>query len=478
MRKRLTKLLEEMASSSVVIIGDVMLDEYIIGDSHRISPEAPEPIIEEQERIYVPGGSANVAVNVTALKAQAKLFSIIGDDTEGQRFRQILKKAGVDDTGIITVEQRPTPRKTRLIARGNQVLRIDRETTEPINRHLEQQLVERITALPENVVVISDYAKGVVTSGLVKSLTDTEKRVIIDPKSMDFSLYRHAYMVTPNYHELCSASGITSGTNDALENAGRKLMSDYDIANILVTLGSNGMLLVEKDGPATHIHTKAREVYDVTGAGDTVVAVIAAAVSAGAPLADACSVATIASGIVVGKHRTATATPEEIMDYAFGPSASEKIVDKKTIIERAAELKKAGKKVVFTNGCFDLLHIGHITYLKEARDLGDALIVGLNTDRSVHRLKGNNRPIIPQEERSHVLAALECVDYVILFDEDTPLELISGIRPDVLVKGANYTREQVVGHDIVESDGGSVILIPVVNNMSTTALIERIKDNF
>jgi D-beta-D-heptose 7-phosphate kinase / D-beta-D-heptose 1-phosphate adenosyltransferase len=477
-KKRLANILSDIRSSSVVIIGDVMLDEYIRGDSHRISPEAPEPIIEEHEHIYVAGGAANVAVNVTSLGACAKLYGVIGDDGEGEKYLITLREAGVDDSGIITVKDRPTTRKTRLIARGNQVLRVDKETTEPIDRSLEAQMVESISVLPEDVVIVSDYAKGVVTPGLVKKIIKTGKRVIIDPKSPDFGIYEGAHLITPNQAELCRYAGIQSSLPENIERAGRKLMKKYNISNILVTLGAQGMCLIEKGGSVSHIHTRAREVYDVTGAGDTVIATVASAVAAGASLEDACYVSNIAAGIVVGKHQTATASPGEIMSYAFGPSASGKIVDRDTLEKRVEELKKAGRKIVFTNGCFDLLHIGHITSLNEARGLGDVLIVGLNTDSSVCRLKGENRPIIPEEERSHVLAALECVDYVALFDEDTPVELIKAVHPDVLVKGSDYTVEQVVGHDFVQSYGGIVHIMPIVNNMSTSTIINRIKENF
>ena len=478
MKKRLAGLLKDIASSSVVIVGDVMLDEYIIGDSSRISPEAPGPVIDEKERIALPGGAANVAVNVTSLGANALLFGIVGNDPEGEIFKTGLREAGVDDSRIVTIEKLSTTRKTRLIARGNQVLRVDRETPGVIDSAIEERFIKSIGSLSEEIVIISDYAKGVVTSSLIRGIIETGKRVIIDPKSRDFSMYAGAYLLTPNHTELCRAAGAADIPSDNLEPRTREIMDTYDIANILVTLGSEGMILIENGAPATHIHTRAREVYDVTGAGDTVIATVSSAIAAGAGLEDACNIATIAAGIVVGKHKTATATPSEILAYAFGPSASEKIVDGETLIARSEELRKAGRKIVFTNGCFDLLHIGHITYLKESRELGDILIVGLNTDSSVRRLKGENRPIISEDERSHVLAALECVDYVVLFDEDTPIELIKAVRPDILVKGADYTVEEVVGHEIVESYGGRVHLMPIVGNMSTSTIINRIKNNF
>ena len=255
------------------------------------------------------------------------------------------------------------------------MLRVDRETTEPIDHSIEERFIERIVALPEDVVVVSDYAKGMVTPDFVKSITDSGKRVIIDPKSSDFTAYTGAYLVTPNYTELCSAAGQEKISHDAVEDAGRRLMEKFGISNLLVTLGPEGMILIENDGSATHIHTRAREVYDVTGAGDTVIAAVSSAVAAGAALEDACNIANIAAGIVVGKRRTATASPQDILNYAFGPSASGKIIDRKTLMERVVELKKEGRKIVFTNGCFDILHMGHIAYLNDARDLVDVLIV-------------------------------------------------------------------------------------------------------
>ena len=476
MKKRLAQLLKDIGDSSIVIIGDLMLDEYIIGDSNRISPEAPEPVIEEQERSHVPGGAANVAVNATVLNADARLTGILGNDTEGEIFLTRLADLGVGTDGIIAADDRPTSRKTRLIARGNQVLRVDRETIKAVDGALEDRLVEMVNQQSGDVVVVSDYAKGVITPKLFKRILASGKRLIVDPKSSDFSIYSGAFLVTPNLKELCEACGASSIPLNEVEQETRKLMQNCSIENILVTLGADGMMLVEGNGSSTHIHTRAREVYDVTGAGDTVIATIACAVAAKASLEDACMIANIAAGIVVGKHMTATATPAEILDYAFGPSASEKIVDRPTLVSRVNELRKSGRRVVFTNGCFDLLHMGHITYLNESRAFGDALVVGLNTDSSIKTLKGDSRPIIPETERSHVLAALECVDYVILFDEETPYDLIKAVKPDILVKGADYTREQVVGYDVVEANGGEVRLVKLVGNMSTSDIIDRIKN--
>jgi len=477
-RERLARLLDEIASSSVIVVGDVMLDEYIIGDSERISPEAPEPIIMEHKRRYVPGGAANVAVNITALGAKVHLFGIVGDDSEGEIFRKTLRDSGVGDSGISSIKGRPTTRKTRMIARENQVLRVDREISEDIENTIEDQIVEKILQLPEKVIIVSDYAKGTITRSMVKRLTDSKKCVIVDPKSSDLTKYFNSYLVTPNLSELSKATGIEKLSPGEIEEPTRKIMDDFNISNMLVTFGPDGMALIEKNKPLIHIHARTMEVYDVTGAGDTVIASIASAIAGGAALADACYVANFAAGIVVGKHQTATTTPEEIMAYAFGPLASDKIVNMETLLERLEELKKSGKKIVFTNGCFDLLHVGHITYLNDARGLGDILVVGMNTDSSVRSLKGENRPIIPEHERSHLIAAIECVDYVIMFNEDTPLNLIKKIRPDYLVKGADYLKEEVVGFDFVESYGGKVILLPLIDNISTSNIINRIKEKF
>jgi D-beta-D-heptose 7-phosphate kinase / D-beta-D-heptose 1-phosphate adenosyltransferase len=477
MKKRLAGILEDMKAVSVAVAGDIMLDEYIIGDADRISPEAPHPIIAERERHYVPGGAANVAVNVAALGASAHLFGAVGGDIEGETLRRELAARGVGTDGLVVTDGRPTTRKTRLIARGSQVLRFDRERTDPIGNDVEREILRLILASGCNVVVLSDYAKGVVTPGLVAGLVDAGRKVFVDPKSPDFGRYSGAFMVTPNVHELSAALGKRDLTADSIEKPGKTLMAAHGISNLRVTLGAEGMALIESDRPFLHIHTRAREVYDVTGAGDTVIATVATAVTAGAELADACEIATIAAGIVVGKRETATARPEEILSYAFGQSASDKIVSREELVRRAEEFRKSGMKIVFTNGCFDLLHIGHITYLNEARGYGDILVVGLNTDRSVRALKGNSRPIMPEEERSHVLAALESVGYVVLFDEDTPLDLIRAIKPDVLVKGADYSKDQVVGRDIVETYGGEVRLIPFVENTSTSKIIRRIKES-
>jgi D-beta-D-heptose 7-phosphate kinase/D-beta-D-heptose 1-phosphate adenosyltransferase len=464
-----------MKSAVVAVVGDIMLDEYIIGETSRISPEAPEPIITEYSREYVPGGAANVAVNINALGAHARLYGIVGDDADSRMLRKALAEKGVSDEWLIEMDGRPTTRKTRMISRGNQVLRVDHEVTENLDERTAQTITAKIIADNPDIIVISDYAKGMITPDLVSLLVDSEILVLVDPKSKDFAKYHGAFVLTPNHSEFLGAAGINDDSIDTIGGHAQRMMNDAEIDNLLVTLGPRGMMLIEGDGKLTHIHSAAREVYDVTGAGDTVIGSMACSLAAGASLEDASRLANSAAGVVVGKHKTAVAKPHEILAASFGIPVSMKIMERSEMRERAEELKKKGKTIVFTNGCFDLLHIGHITYLNMARALGDLLIVGLNTDRSVQVNKGEGRPIISEIERSRVLAALESVDYVVLFDEETPFDIIDEIKPDILVKGADYEGRLVVGRDIVEASGGRVELLPFIEGNSTSSIIEKIK---
>ena len=477
MHKRLAGILDSFRNARVAVIGDIMLDEYIIGDTDRISPESPVPVIREELRACVPGGASNVAVNIRALGVEVTLVGVVGMDADGDKLMAELDKRGIASSGILRIKDRPTSRKTRLIARGSQMLRVDNETTEPIDQEIENELTALIGDANADVIVVSDYAKGVITDGLMTALTGLPGKIVVDPKSPDFSLYRSCDVIKPNHREILQATGLTDPSDDELEAGCRSLMEMHNVTALLVTMGPQGMVLYEKGRPSYHIKSRAREVYDVTGAGDTVAAVLASALSAGVSLTDSCEIANMAAGLVVGKRQTATVTCREILDYAFGSTSSEKIMPLERLLKRLVDIRKDGKKIVFTNGCFDLLHVGHISYLNDARRLGDILIVGLNTDRSIRALKGPSRPIIPEEERSHVLAALESVNYIVLFDEETPKDLIEKIRPDILVKGADYTREEVVGYDIVESYGGEVKLIPLTGGASTSAIIERIRNS-
>jgi len=341
-KQHVASILDGMKSASVAVVGDVMLDEYIIGESDRISPEAPAPIITESGRSYVPGGAANVAVNIAAFGAKVWLFSVTGDDNEGKTLHHALSRLGVDDSGILISQGRPTTRKTRMIARGNQVLRVDRETTAPIDDHTGAKLLGKILKCPAEVVIVSDYAKGVVSENLVTSLVRSGKRVMIDPKSVCFGKYAGAFLVTPNLHELNLAASVKDITPETLEIPARQLMKKHGISNLLVTLGPDGMALLEEEKPLNHIHARAREVFDVTGAGDTVIAAVSTAVASGAELSSACYVANIAAGIVVGKRQSATANPEEIMAYAFGQIVSEKIITRDKLADCVEGMRKAG----------------------------------------------------------------------------------------------------------------------------------------
>ncbi|RMF88089.1 MAG: bifunctional D-glycero-beta-D-manno-heptose-7-phosphate kinase/D-glycero-beta-D-manno-heptose 1-phosphate adenylyltransferase HldE [Nitrospirae bacterium] len=475
-------LLDRIAGRRVLVVGDVMLDEYLWGEIERISPEAPVPVLDERSRHHAVGGAGNVAANLAALGCRAGIGSVVGEDGPARTLRAELEALGVDGRALVVDRERPTPLKTRVIARRQQLVRIDREERRPLAPWAEERLLEAVRGCLGGcgAVVLSDYGKGVVTEGLVRGITQAARAagvpVVGDPKGRDYRRYRGVTLLTPNRKEAAEATGIALTDAAAVERAGARLLEIVGSEAMLITLSEEGMALFRRGEPPLRLPTRAREVYDVTGAGDTVVAALAAALAAGADLVAAAELANMAAGVVVGKVGTATATAEEVRAFAGAATdpAGRKVVPREEAVRLAARLRAEGKRLVFTNGCFDLLHVGHIRYLQQARALGDCLMVGLNTDASVRRLKGERRPLIRQEDRAHVLAALACVDYVVLFDEDTPLELIRELRPEVLVKGGDYTREQVVGHELVEAAGGRVELIPVVEGASTTAIVERI----
>ncbi len=477
-------LLDRLAGRRVLVVGDVMLDEFLWGEIERISPEAPVPVLDERSRHQTLGGAGNVVANLAALGCTVGIGSVVGEDAPGRHLRAAMRELGVDDRALVADPERPTPVKTRVIARHQQLVRIDREERTPLPPWAEAKLLAAVEGCLSGcgAVVLSDYGKGVLTDSLVAGIIAAACRahvpVVGDPKGSDYSRYRGVTLLTPNRKEAAEATAMALDDAAGVAAAGARLMQIADSEAMLITLSEEGMALFRRDREPLLLATRAREVFDVTGAGDTVVATLAAALSAGADLAAAAELANMAAGVVVGKVGTATATPEEIRAFAgsFTDPAARKVCSREEAVRIATALHAAGRRVVFTNGCFDLLHVGHIRYLQRARALGDVLILGLNSDASVRRLKGEKRPLINEEDRAHVLAALACVDHVVLFDEDTPLELIREIRPDVLVKGGDYTREQVVGHELVEQQGGRVELIPVVEGASTTGIVERIAE--
>ncbi len=459
----------------VLVVGDVILDHYLWGDCERISPEAPVQVVASQKEDFILGGAGNVLNNLLALGAEANLCSVCGDDTAGRIINELLRDKEISTEGVLIQKGRISTKKSRIMAQGQQLVRVDKETTEAISPQIERQLSTHIQAiLPKyDILLLSDYAKGVLTPNLTQKLIHEAKQanipVLVDPKGEDFTKYKGATLITPNKKETIAATGISLDTDTHIYKAGIQLKKMLDLQYVLITLSEAGMAVFAES--MEHIKTKAYEVYDVTGAGDTVIAALAFALAAGNDIFSAAHFANSAAAVVVSKVGSATATPEEIFSYEkhFTTHAlSSKIVTPQKLVQL---LRNRHQKVVFTNGCFDILHAGHVRYLHEARKPGDLLIVGLNSDDSVRRLKGNERPINTWEDRATILAALESVDFVVGFDEDTPYELIKQIRPDVLVKGGDYEGKEIVGSDIAKETR----TIAFVDNRSTTALIDKIQ---
>lgn len=481
-RLAIEDFLNRLTDLRILVVGDLMLDEYLWGKAERISPEAPVQVVEVKREELRLGGAGNVANNLAALGVQVEMASVLGDDDDGRLLRDLLAGRGVGTDGIVLAPGRTTSRKSRVLASSQQIVRIDRESRDLIDERLENALLERVRALVPGcrAILVSDYLKGVLGEPLVQALIAFGRAqgipVVIDPKGTDYRKYRGATALTPNRKEAQAASGIAIVDEDSLRRAGRQLCGDLALEALVLTRSEEGMSLFFGDGGEVHLPTEAREVFDVSGAGDTVLALIGVGLGAGLPLAEAARLSNLAAGVVVGKVGTSTVTPEEILDAAGrGHADSDRKIHARPALARLlAERKARGETIVFTNGCFDLLHVGHVKYLQAARKLGDRLVLGLNSDASIRRLKGPKRPLIGEEERAHILAALDCIDYVVIFDEDTPLELIAALRPDILVKGADYTPEGVVGKDLVESWGGRVELIEFVDGKSTTNIIDRI----
>jgi D-beta-D-heptose 7-phosphate kinase/D-beta-D-heptose 1-phosphate adenosyltransferase len=469
----------------VLVVGDLMLDRYLWGRVERISPEAPVPVLRLARESESAGGAANVARNLAALGLEVHLAGMTGEDEARSALLRDLSGQGIGPGAVLAAPDRVTTVKTRVIGDHQQMLRLDSEHPLPLDVGSEDRLLTRIRPLLEraDALVLSDYGKGVLTETVCRRLIATAREaalpVLVDPKGRDFTRYAGATLITPNRAELSLACGSRADDLDSLLQAARSMRSALDLAWMVLTLSEQGMILIEADG-IRRIPASAREVFDVSGAGDTVIATFAAGLAAGLGHADTAHLANLAAGVVVGKVGTAVVSAGELLAAVLGESALEqaaKICEPGQALERLRRWRAAGERIVFTNGCFDLLHVGHVTYLERARRHGHRLVVGLNTDRSVRALKGADRPLIGEQERARVLAALASVDMVVLFDEKTPLKLIRTIRPDVLVKGADYREDEVVGAPEVKGWGGQVVLVPLVENRSTTEIIRRMEDS-
>jgi D-beta-D-heptose 7-phosphate kinase/D-beta-D-heptose 1-phosphate adenosyltransferase len=466
----------------LLVVGDVMLDKYIWGVVDRISPEAPIPVVRASHRSEQPGGAANVAMNIACLGAKVTLAGFVGSDIEADTLREKLEAAHIATEFSVT-DNRPTISKTRILGGRQQMLRLDVESAEPAEPELCHTLVHRVQQLMDkekiSCLVLSDYAKGVLTESVCRSLIEAarERRipVIVDPKGKDFLRYRGATTICPNLAELALATGTSGTYTEAVLTAGERLIPSLQVESLTVTLSERGIVVL--DGKTReHAAAAARQVFDVSGAGDTVVAVLALCLAVHLEQTASLQLANLAAGIVVSKVGTVPVQSFELLAELTGESAlasQEKVLTRQQMLVRAAAWRAAGDRIVFTNGCFDLLHRGHITLLEQARREGDRLIVGLNSDASVKRLKGPKRPVVNEADRAILLGALSAVDGVVLFDEDTPLDTIVALRPEVLVKGGDYSVETIVGAPEVHSWGGRVKVVPIVPGSSTTGLIAK-----
>lgn len=479
----IVKRFEEMR---IFVIGDLMLDRYIWGRVMRISPEAPVPVLKILGENLLPGGAANVGSNLSSLGANVEVCGVTGKDYEGERLLELLERIGMGAKNIVFDPKRPTTTKTRLIAGTQHIVRMDREETTPISDELKNQLMEMITKsvkeCPPHGIIISDYAKGLIRAELSGEIIQLAKKegifVTVDPKGKDFAKYRGTNVITPNQKEAEEVCGFLIEDEVTLKRAIEILMKETCADCVLITRGKQGISFCAKGSEVKTIPSEAREVFDVTGAGDTVVSASTLSYLSSKSWEASVKIANRAAGIVVGRVGTSTVTQAELIEHFEGDKylITGKILSRETLSATISGLKAKGERIVFTNGCFDLFHIGHLRLLKRAKKLGDTLVVAINNDTSVKRLKGDDRPFISESDRVHIIAALDCVDYVSLFSEDTPFELIRMLKPDILVKGGDYTPEMVVGRDFVENYGGSVIIIPLVEGISTSVLVSKIRD--
>ncbi|MCH8197861.1 MAG: D-glycero-beta-D-manno-heptose-7-phosphate kinase [Proteobacteria bacterium] len=472
---------EAFSGVRVLCVGDVMLDRFAYGEVERISPEAPIPVFRHQHEATMAGGAGNVLRNLSTLEVSARIVAVIGDDGAGSELRALIEAEPGAQARLFVAKGRQTTIKTRYIAGSQQLLRADRETTTAIEPEMAERIVAAVAAaLAEtDAIVLSDYGKGVltpaVTARIIEAARQAGKPVVVDPKGPDMSHYRGASVVTPNRRELAEASGTAVSDAAEIIIAAEKLIAGCGIEAVLVTRAKDGMTLVTNAG-AEHLEAMKREVFDVSGAGDTVVATLAAAIGAGVALADAAAIANAAAGVVVGKVGTATVEKSELIEALHGrdrSGAGSKLASFEAAIERIARWRRKGLRIGFTNGCFDLLHPGHVSLFEQARGACDRLVVGLNSDASVARFKGAGRPIQAEAARAAVLGSVASVDLVVVFSDDTPMKLIEAIRPDVLVKGADYTIEEVVGAEFVQSYGAKVLLAEIAPGHGTTQTIAR-----
>ncbi|MFH0889466.1 MAG: D-glycero-beta-D-manno-heptose-7-phosphate kinase [Planctomycetota bacterium] len=487
-------LINRLSSPKVLVLGDFILDRYIRGNVERISPEAPIQVLkvidEKDNRL---GGAANVAYNLVTLGAKVTILGIIGTDSASKEilhlFKGVKKKWGkhsLDYRGIIIDKNRTTPIKERMVAHDQQMLRVDREM--PNDEYFIQSMTERklMQSFLDNiksvdVVILSDYNKGILTKTLLSKIIllcrRHKKKVLIGPKGTDFRKYHGATVLAPNRSETEDATGIGITDNqDSYKIAARQMLKKYNLEFVIITLGPKGLYLLDRNGVSAYDPARHRDVYDVTGAGDTVLAALGIAFASKLSYQQALHLANLAAGVVVSKVGTSTVTRDEIIQHHNLVPTQDKLKTLSQLLKALDARKSNKQKIVFTNGCFDLIHQGHIKTLEFARSQGDVLVVGLNSDKSVHRIKGLHRPIIDQHNRALILSSFSSIDYIVIFDESTPLELIRKIRPDVLIKGADWAKDNIVGADVIKKYGGKVVRVPLIPDISTSAIIRKIQE--
>ena len=472
--------LSSFSNTSVLVVGDVMLDRFLWGEVVRISPEAPVPIFKVNQRSAVLGGAANVAANLAGLGCRVFLLGVRGPDDNGEALVQKLEQAGIDNY-LFQDDSRPTITKTRVITKGQQLIRLDEENTHPCLPETVKKLTKQFRSLLSKVqvIILSDYEKGLLGAELCPELISLGRKaglpILIDPKGRDWQRYRGATCVKPNTVELELVTGSDIENEAELIEKANAVRESNGYEWLLISRGAEGLVLVGKDTDPLVIPARARQVYDVSGAGDTVIAVLGAGVGAGLDFREAAHLANTAAGVVIGKLGTQPIAWNELLAaWQYNGAGPDIKISSLSVAEVQVDAwRGSGDRIVFTNGCFDLLHAGHVKLLYEAAGAGDKLVVGLNSDASTRRLKGSDRPVVRGHERAQVLAALDCVDMVVIFEEDTPLKLIETLKPDVLVKGADYRKEEVVGLELVEGWGGTVMLLDLLEGLSTSDLIAR-----
>jgi D-beta-D-heptose 7-phosphate kinase/D-beta-D-heptose 1-phosphate adenosyltransferase len=492
MSSRLIQLIEGLPHSRVVLVGDLMIDKYLYGNVERLSPEAPVPVLHFDKEEFRLGGAGNVAASLAALGARVKMVGVVGADAGGEQTRRMLRDCGADDAGVVAANDRPTITKMRLVGSAQhknpqQMIRVDFEDPAPIDATTESRILAAVEAAIEDAAVlcIEDYNKGLLTGALTRRLIALARSknvpVIIDPANIaDYAKYAGATAIKSNRVEAERATAMPVRTPEQFPLAAEKLLSSLDLQAAIVTLDRHGSYLATRDGERRWLKTRERQVADGTGAGDAMLAMITMARAAGATWAEAATLANVAGGLEVEKLGVVPIKPEEIIHELMSESL-ESAGKLRTIEQLLPELNRhraAGKRIVFTNGCFDIIHLGHVKYFQWAKRQGDLLVVGVNTDAGIQRIKGPKRPIINEADRLGVLEELESIDYLITFSEETPIELIRQIKPDVLVKGADYEKQQVVGWDVVESCGGRVALAPLIDGRSTSSVIQRILEAY